>query len=193
MAKSGIADLNETLDKLTGNDQSKVKRGAKAVTSDGRARAGCKSEVGNHGRFNLGADASAAGLKGANHEAFVAGAKTDCQFGYAGFDANAGAELEVLQLGDENLNLDIGKADLGVGVSAGAGYKAKINAGVTVVGANAKFGTGQEASAKFRPNLDTGYDVGAGSVGVTVAGWGGSIGRRVAIGTPLGGFSVKLW
>ena len=64
---------------------------------------------------------------------------------------------------------------------------------MTLVGANAKFGKGQELSSNLRLNVDTGVDVGAGSIGASVGGFGGSIGRKIALNTPFGGVSFKLW
>ena len=47
--------------------------------------------------------------------------------------------------------------------------------------------------SELRVNADTGVDIGAGSLEVSVAGIGGSIGRNMAIKTPIGGISFKLW
>ena len=51
----------------------------------------------------------------------------------------------------------------------------------------------QEFNANLGLNADTGFEVGVDGVDVSVAGFGGSIGRRVGINTPIGGFSFKLW
>ena len=38
-----------------------------------------------------------------------------------------------------------------------------------------------------------GVEVGIDGVGATFGGWGGSIGRKMAINTPFGGISFKFW
>ena len=48
-------------------------------------------------------------------------------------------------------------------------------------------------SANLGLNVDTGFEAGSDGVRASVAGFGGSIGRRVGISTPIGGFSFKLW
>ena len=140
------------------------------------------------------AGASAAALKDGNNEGLVAGSKANAQIGVGGAAANAGASLTSYQHKNNKGGVEVMKADVGGGVGAGlGGVKAKVDAGVTLVGANAKFGKGQELKSELRVNADTGVDIGAGSVAGSVAGFGGSIGRNMAIKTPVGSISFKLW
>ena len=95
---------------------------------------------------------------------------------------------------DSGGRVDVLSAGVGGGIGAGlGGVKARADVGVDLVKATAKTKTGQELSANLGLNANTGVDIGAGSVGASVVGFGGSIGRTIGISTPFGGVSFKLW
>ena len=85
-----------------------------------------------------------------------------------------------------------GKVEGGIGAGAG-GVKAKVGAGVDLISSEAKFGKNQSVKTNIGLNVDTGVELGADGVGVSVAGLGVSVGRNMAIKTPFGGLNLKLW
>ena len=82
--------------------------------------------------------------------------------------------------------------DSGVGVDAN-GIKAKVDVGIDLFNAKAKFSTGQELKYNLGVNADTGAEIRDWAVSASVAGVGGTFGRTMGIKTPIGGFSFKLW
>ena len=60
------------------------------------------------------------------------------------------------------------------------------------MGHKLKFEGGQELQSELRLNVDTGIDVGAGSVGVSAAGFRVQVGRVIGFNTPVGGVRFKI-
>ena len=191
--KSGVEDLSELYDIIT--KSKKDNHVAKCSTEDGRARAHARVSYHDNGQLSCEAGASAAvALKDGNLEQGVVNSKANVQLGLGGASVDAAASITYLQVKTDDGGIDLLKYDVAGGAGAGpGGVKAKVNAGVTIVGANAKFGCGQEVKGELRFNVDTGVEIGAGSLEVSVGGLGGRIGRTMAIKTPYGGLAFKLW
>merc|ERR1712156_618329 len=110
------------------------------------------------------------------------------QVGYGGASADAKAGVGYFKMEDRDGRLDVLNGGVGGGVGIGpAGVKAKAEAGVDLVKSTAKFKGGQELSANIGLNANTGFEAGAGGVSASVAGFGGSIGRKIGVQTPIGG------
>ena len=133
--KSGIEDMNELFDKLTEDFTIKTDNTENISTRDGRARAHARASNHGNGQSSYEIGVSAAALKHGNKELLVAGSNANAQNGVYGVAANARASLTYYQDKNNNGGVEVLKADVGGGVGAGVGgVKAKVGAGVTLVG-----------------------------------------------------------
>jgi len=198
--KSGIEDLNNVLeeldDMLTGTDKKKKRTDhiADSSSKDGRANAHARASNHGNGRYSAEASASIIGEKTekefGHEESFVLSSKAKAEYGPGGAVASARASAAISQYKSDAVDLDVLKADGGGALGAGpGGVVAKVDLGVTILGITNKK-NGQ--TLEFRPNVDTGLDIGPEGVNTSVAGFGFSIGRKFSIKTPFFKFTQQF-
>ena len=98
-----------------------------------------------------------------------------------------------MTLEESNGKTEFLKGSIGADVGLGpAGYKAKVTARLDAFNTTGEIAKGHKINTNIGVNLDTGVDVGLGSLGGSFLGFGGNVGfNGIGFQTPLGGISYN--